>query len=129
MASGRRIYYQTYDEKGFRTPLYSTGQRTKTAAAFCMELYRAGKLVPSKEVKVKTPTFAKFAEGWWAFDTCKYLIKRGARRPMSRGTAAQGASTTKQHLLPAFGDTKLDEINTYGVDLWLAGFKRRGLSS
>jgi IS1 family transposase len=32
MASGRRIYYyQTYDEKGFRTPLYSTRQKTKTA--------------------------------------------------------------------------------------------------
>ncbi|MDR2796393.1 MAG: hypothetical protein LBB47_06765 [Spirochaetaceae bacterium] len=24
---------------------------------------------------------------------------------------------------------KLDEINTYGVDLWLAGFKRHGLSN
>jgi hypothetical protein len=47
MASGRRIYYyQTYDEKGFRTPPYSTGQGTKTAAAaFCMEFYRAGRFM------------------------------------------------------------------------------------
>jgi integrase len=131
LESGRRVfYYQTYDEKGFRTPLYSTGQRTKTAAvAFCMELYRAGKLVPQKEAKFKMPAFAKFAEGWWDFDTYKYLMKRSARRPMSKGTAAQGASTTKRHLLPEFGDKKLDGITSYGVDLWLSGFKQRGLSN
>jgi integrase len=131
LESGRRVfYYQTYDEKGFRTPLYSTGQKTKTAAvAFCMERYRAGKLIPQKEERVKTPDFAKFAEGWWDFETCVYLQKRTARRSMSRGTAAQGASTTKRHLLPEFGDKKLDEITSYGVDLWLSGFKKRGLSN
>jgi hypothetical protein len=30
---GARVYYyQTYDDRGFRTPLYSTGQKTKAAA-------------------------------------------------------------------------------------------------
>jgi integrase len=48
---------------------------------------------------------------------------------MSKGTAAQGASTTKRHLLPQFGSMRLDEITSYGVDLWLSGFKRRGLSN
>jgi integrase len=131
LESGSRVfYYQTYDDKGFRTPMYSTGQKTKTAAvAFCMARYRAGKLIPGKEAKIKTPTFGKFAEGWWDFDTCQYLLKRTARRPMSKGTAAQGASTTKRHLLPQFGGMKLDEITSYGVDLWLSGFKQAGLSN
>jgi hypothetical protein len=89
MESGRRIfYYQTYDENGFRTPMYSTGQKTKTAAtAYCVELYRAGKLVPQKEAKARAPLFSKFAEGWLDFETCAYLLKRSARRPMSKGTA------------------------------------------
>jgi integrase len=131
LESGRRVYYyQTYDDKGFRTPLYSTGQMTKTAAvAFCMERYRAGKLIPTKEVKVKVPAFAKFAEGWWDFDTCNYLLRRTSRRPMSKSTAAQGASTTKNHLLPRFGEMKLDEIKSYDVDLWLSGFQKRGFSN
>jgi integrase len=131
MESGRRIfYYQTYDDKGFRTPMYSTGQKTKTAAtAHCVELYRAGKLVPKKEAKARAPLFSKFAEGWWDFETCAYLLKRCARRPMSKGTAAQGASAVKKHLLPQFGGMRLDEISSYGVDLWLSGFKQRGLSN
>jgi hypothetical protein len=33
-ATWRQIfYYRTYDEIGFRTPVYSTGQKTKTTAA------------------------------------------------------------------------------------------------
>jgi hypothetical protein len=101
----------------------------EVAATFCMELYRAGKLIPYKEVKVKMPTFAKFAEGWWDFDTCKYLQKRTARRPVSEATAALAASVTKNHLLPQFGGTRLDGINPYDVDMWLSSFKKRGLSN
>jgi hypothetical protein len=33
-------YYHTYNDKGVRTAMHSTGKKTKTAAvAFCMELY------------------------------------------------------------------------------------------
>jgi integrase len=91
-----------------------------------MELYRAGKLIPAK---TKMPTFAEFAKGWWDYDTCEYIQRQKARRPMARGTADLGAISTRTHLIPEFGDTRLDEISATGVDDWLTGFKRRGLSN
>jgi hypothetical protein len=54
------FYYRTYDENGFRTPMYSTGQKTKTAAAaYRMGLYREGKLISEKTVtaKARPPLF------------------------------------------------------------------------
>jgi integrase len=128
LQSGRRVfYYQTYNEKGVRTPLYSTGKKTKTAAAaYCMELYRAGKLLPAKD---EMPTFAEFARGWWDYDTCPYLQKQKARGPVAKGSADVAAASTRNHLIPMFGNTRLDGITATGVDDWLTGFKRRGFSN
>jgi hypothetical protein len=48
---------------------------------------------------------------------------------MARGSAELGAISTGTHLIPEFGDMRLDEISTTGVDDWLTGFKRRCLSN
>jgi hypothetical protein len=94
-----------------------------------VELYRAGKLIPKKEAKDKMPTFAKFAEGWWDYETCPYLQKRKARRPIAQSSADRSADITKNHLLPEFGDMRLDEITSERIETWLSGFKPRGYSN
>jgi integrase len=133
LPSGSKVYYyQTYDDKGNRTSLLSTGQRRKTAAlAVCMERYKAGTLAPRRgeRTRSKIPTFAEFAEGWRDYDTCPYLQKRNARRPVAKTTADSGKGMTRNHLLPKFGNKRLDEITAYEVDAWLTGFKARGLSN
>jgi integrase len=133
LPSGKKVYYyQTYDDKGNRTSLLSTGQKTKTAAlAVCMERYKAGTLAPRRGEKrrSKIPTFAEFAEGWWDYDTCPYLQKRKARRRIAQGTADAGKGITRNRLLPKFGNRRLDEITAYEVDAWLTGFKACGLSN
>jgi integrase len=127
LASGITVfYYRTYDENGLRLCGHSTGQTTRTAAReFCNRLNRDGKLIPQKQDKIMVPSFAKFAEGWWDYDTCPYLKSRKGRRAISKGYATQGQYAVKNHLKPAFGDRRLDMITETEVDQWLTSFPER----
>jgi hypothetical protein len=120
------FYYRTYAENGQRLCGHSTGQTTKTAAReFCNRLNREGKLIPQKQDKISVPSFAKFAEGWWDYDTCPYLKSRKGRRDISKGYATQGQYAVKNLLIPAFGDRWLDLITEAEVDQWLTSFPER----
>jgi integrase len=120
------FYYRTYDENGQRLCGHSTGQTTRTAAReFCNRLNREGKLIPEKQDKISVPSFAKFAEGWWDYDTCPYLKSRKGRRDISKGYATQGQYAVKNHLIPVFGDRRLDLITEAEVDQWLTSFPER----
>jgi integrase len=48
---------------------------------------------------------------------------------VSKGTAGLGASSTRAYLVPQFGGMRLDGITSDGIEVWLAGFKKRGLSN
>jgi integrase len=127
LASGITVfYYRTYGENGQRLCGHSTGQTTRTAAReFCNRLNREGKLIPQKQDKIMVPSFAKFADGWWDYDTCPYLKSRKGRRAISKGYATQGQYAVKNHLIPAFGDRRLDLITEAEVDQWLTSFPER----
>jgi integrase len=133
LPSGSKVYYyQACDDKGNRTSLLSTGQKSKTAAlAVCMERYKAGTLASRRgeRTRSKIPAFAEFAEGWRDCGACPYLQKRKARRPVAKTTADSGKGMTRNRLLPKFGGKRLDEITVCEVDAWLTDFKARGLSN
>jgi integrase len=115
------FYYQCYDNNGKRICGHSTGQRTKTAAKmYCMELYRAGKLIPGK----KPVSFAEFAEGWWNIKTCKYLEWRQAQNPLAPSTIDHYKTNLELHIKPFFGKMKLDTISTELVQNWIMGLSR-----
>jgi integrase len=124
LSSGKVVfYYRTYDAQGQRLCGHSTGQTTKTGAReVCMKLLREGKLIPDKQDKVIIPTFRKFAEGWWDFDTCAYLQSRKGRRVISKSYAATGKAAMNNWLIPEFGDKRLDTITDFEIDQWLTGF-------
>jgi hypothetical protein len=44
-------------------------------------------------------------------------------------TAEVAETSTIKHLIPQFGNMRLDEISAEGVDDWLTGFNRRGLAN
>jgi integrase len=123
MPSGKVVfYYQTYDGDGRRICAHSTGERTKTAAqAYCMLLFREGKLLPDRQQK-KALTFAEFAQGWWEWETCPYLRRRMARRPITRSYADRAKRNMTKHLLPYFGKMRLDRISETDVENWLLSF-------
>ena len=123
MSSGGVVfYYQTYDEQGRRICGHSTGETTKTAArAYCMALFRDGKLLPGKQPK-KALTFGEFARGWWEWETCPYLKRRMARRPITRRYADRAKRNMNNHILPYFGKIRLDRISEADIENWLLAF-------
>jgi integrase len=122
MRSGKVVfYYQTYDEDGRRICGHSTGERTKTAArAKCTLLFRNGKLLPREQKKLMT--FEEFAQGWWEWESCPYLRRRMARRPITRRYADRAKRNMTKHLLPYFGKMRLDRITDGDIENWLLAF-------
>jgi integrase len=117
LPSGMMVYYyQCYDEDGKRTNGRSTGEVKRTLAiAYCMKLYREGKLIPEK----KGPTFGEFAQGWYDGSTCKYLQWRVINNnPVSKNTVAMQKGSLINHLLPYFADMRLNEVSKKHIDSW-----------
>jgi integrase len=129
LATGRVVYYyQFYGENGRRSCGHSTGKSTKTAAReFCIARIKEGQLAETKRGRV--PTFAEFAEGWWVEDTCPYIKSKAGRRPLSKSYAALGRSCLKNHILPVFGDMRIDRITDSDIDGWLLAFQDEGYSA
>jgi integrase len=71
------------------------------------------------------PLFKDFAAGFWDYQTSAYLKIRKGRGPITRGYAAQGEYAVQNHLLPVFGDKRIDAITTHDVDTWLTCFTDR----
>jgi integrase len=122
------FYYQCYDEHGKRLCGHSTGQRTKTAAKeYCNDLLRQGKLIPAPVPGGKMPSFEKFSQGWWEYDTCAYLRSRKGRRAITKNYADTGKQCLRTHLRPAFGKKRIDLITEDMVDVWLTSYEERGI--
>jgi integrase len=120
------FYYQCYDNNGKRMCGHSTGQRTKTAAKmYCMELYRAGKLIPEK----KPVSFEEFSEGWWNIKTCKYLEWRQMQNPLAPSTIDHYKTNLELHLKPFFGKMKLSAISADLIQNWIMGLSREGYNN
>ena len=121
------FYYRCYDENGKRVCGHSTGQTAKTAAReYCNTLLKDGKLIKQKYRGV--PTFKKFANGFWDAETREYLKAMKKRKELSVSYPHTAFMMTKNHLLPEFGNLKLDAISNTHVDKWLLAFPDRGLS-
>jgi integrase len=89
-------------------------------------LLREGQLIPDRHLRTPVPLFKDYAAGFWDYETSAYLKSRRGRRPITKGYAIQGEYAVQNHLIPAFGDTRLDAITEHDVDTWLAGFTDRG---
>jgi integrase len=120
------FYYQCYDNNGKRICGHSTGQRTKTAAKmYCMELFRAGKLIPEKN----PVSFEEFAGGWWNIKTCKYLEWRQTQNPLAPSTIDHYKTNLELHIKPFFGKMKLSAISSDLVQNWIMGLSRKGFNN
>jgi len=125
LKSGKKVYYyRTRDEKGKRTVSKSTGQTTKAAAeTYCLKLLKENSLIPPKE-----ELFKDFARNWWIYDKCTYIKGRLVRGfSFSRMHADIKRMQLEKHIIPVFGDKKLNEISENLVENWLFDLKDKGL--
>jgi integrase len=127
LLSGRTVFYfQCYDENGARLNGRSTGCSKKTeATAYCLRLYREGKLLPRK----KTLTFEEFCEGWWDIETCEYLRLRQLSNPLSENTIDLNRDNTRNYLKDFFGPYQLGEITVETVKAWILEMGQKGLAA
>jgi integrase len=124
-SGGTVFYYRVYDGDGKRSCGHSTGQSSISGAReYCNKLLREGRLGSFNKPAV--PTFGEFAAGWWDYDNCPYLKSRKARREITKSYAAQGLYATRNHLVPAFGNTRLDGISELAIDNWMIGMTEQG---
>lgn len=124
---GKYYYYRTYDERGRRTYAKSTGQTNRTKAEnYCNKLNQAGRLVPTKAL-----TLAQWAESahWWDYDQCAYIRGRlersAADRPaVSRRYAHDAQVKVERHVMPVFGQKKLDGITAAQIEDWMMDMRQ-----
>jgi len=122
--SGKRVvYYHAYDDNGKRLYGKSTGEITITAARLrCNRLLKEGKLVPNN---CHMLTFAEYAKGWWEWDTCEYLKHRRKRVNLTEGYAVKSKQILNNHLLPYFGNIRLDKITPEVIEKWFDSVTRK----
>ncbi|GHV92365.1 hypothetical protein AGMMS50268_28680 [Spirochaetia bacterium] len=117
LATGKTVYYyQCYDEYGKRLNAHSTGKVKKTeAVAYCMELFRAGELIP----RIRIPSFREYCLNWFDPEKCEYLKWRKLYGETTKTTLAIYRTNLEKHLKPFYEKMNLAEITPLAVQNWL----------
>jgi integrase len=116
--SGKKVvYYYAYDENGLRRGPWTTKQTGMTLARnYCNRLLKTGTLLP---YKLSGQTFAEYAQGWWEWETCKYLQKRRKRHAITRSYADNNKKMMNNQLIPYFGNIKLNKVTPDDIEGWI----------
>lgn len=111
----RYVYYiQFRDEDGNRMTAVSSGKTTRAEA----ERWAYNKLKDGYVPSVKEPKFKVYAQNWFIWDRCDYLLRKRNRGDYSRSYAEQQRGYLENHILPHFGDTKLCSITITEIENW-----------
>jgi integrase len=84
-----------------------------------------GKEEPSRNSIASVPTLAAFAEEFMAFQASPAASRRGANKP---GELREKQRALNNHLIPAFGELRLDEIRARDIDRYVTRKHADGLS-
>ncbi len=122
-------HYKAYNEYGKLKGDWSTGKTTKKAAeAYCLSLYKKSKLIP--KLKSKQQRFMDIFKDWFIWDKCRFIQKKLERgKNYSKNYAYIQRINLNKHIIPYFGNKKLDDISPNMVDNWLFSFKNKGISN
>lgn len=121
--NGKCIYYvQFYDDTGKRLTAKSTGQTSKAAAeSWAYEQLKNGHIITKKNI-----TFGQYARDWWVWGHCLYIKSRLARGAnISRGYVDSMRTYLEQHILPSFGNSRLQKITPDMIMQWLMDLKEK----
>lgn len=134
LTSGRIVfYYRVYLGTNRRSPAYSTGCVSKSAAkALCHELHKNGELLPSKTPELPPMKFSELAAGFWDWDG-EYVKARlrfsDPKKPaISPRHAEDCAAITQSYLIPTFGKRLVDSIAPQDVENFALRTRDNGLS-
>lgn len=116
LSNGKVIfYYTTYDENGKRRQ-FSTGKLTREEAyAECFKRLSEGKIVKRSKM-----IMGEFTKNWFIYGSCPYYSVRESKgRVYSRSSIENKRFTLLKHIIPTFGELRLDHITTKQIEDWL----------
>jgi integrase len=88
-----------------------------------MELYQRGELLPHEV----TPTMEVYSGGWFIDGRCEYIkLKTMMKEPLKQSSLDTHKKNLAGHLIPYFGNMKLNEIDRDAVMTWLLEYSERG---
>ena len=122
LANGREIYYYTaYDFDGKRRQ-FSTGSADQMEAyQICLDRLKEGRLVPTSKI-----LFERYTRDWFT-EHCPYYSPRMEKgRGYSRSSIENKSRILHKHILPYFGEKRLDFIQTNEIEDWLHMLKNAG---
>ena len=122
LANGREIYYYTaYDFDGKRRQ-FSTGSADQMEAyQICLDRLKEGSLVPTSKI-----VFERYTQDWFT-EQCPYYSPRMEKgRRYSRSSIENKHRILHKHILPYFGEKRLDFIQTHEIEDWLHDLKKAG---
>jgi integrase len=120
---GKYIYYvQFFDEAGNRMTARSTGQTSKAAAeTWAVEELKKGLVKTQRNI-----LFSQYAEDWWIWDKCSYIKGRIARgATLSRSYTDSMRTYLTLHILPYFGNKKLQNITPKMIEDWIMKLREK----
>jgi integrase len=121
--TGKSIYYvQFFDQDGYRLSAKSTGQSSKAATEnWAYEQIRKGKVNIKKDI-----SFSEYAKDWWVWDKCEYIKRKLARgKSISPAYVDSMRTYLTNHILPYFGDKKLQKITPKMIEKWLMELREK----
>lgn len=132
---GKPVYcYYCYTPEGKRV-LRGTGARTRAEAIEVINkrilegklVYPDGMMIRQDSTKKGTDYFKDYFRDFYDRDKCPMLAERKARgRTLAGMTIECKRSILTKHLIPAFGDIRLCNLDSYTIDKWLIGEANKG---
>ena len=118
---GKYWYYKTYDSEGYRTYGKSTGLTKKSLAEeYCLELLKLNQLGLSR-LKLKDYTEHFFD------DNSPFVTDR--IKPLAFSSLRQHRQYLRLHILPAFGDTLIQDISFSELKNFRQNLIKQGLKA
>jgi integrase len=111
-------YYRSPEKKTFHSTGIKVEPRRKNRNRDQALVWALKKLGKGEEQQV--PTLEEYTIDFFVWGRCSWIRRQHAKgRSFSQGVAKNRRAYLKNHLIPAFGDIRLDQFNPVEIEDWL----------
>ena len=115
-------YYTTYDEFGKRKQFSTTKTDKQEAYAECYKRLSKGKILRKSKLILN-----QYIVNWFHHEKCPYYSIRMAKgRKYSKSSLDNKRLALNKHILPVFGELRMDHITTPLIENWIQSKKKEG---
>ena len=123
----KTYYYRIVDDDGKRSSGVSTGQTSLPAAkTYVEELRKKQESLFGQVREKKALKFKNFAEDWWKWDRCRYVLGKRARgKKISQSYCDIRRGYLENHIMPYLCEKRIASITPDDIEDWLLSLQRK----